>query len=164
MTPFRPKGLINPSLNTRFPGGPKGVDGLPSGHPNLNDNHPGLLRDFPRGILIIGPKEVGDETAKDVKWLFDVGEAPYMVPLGPWGVIFFLKDDFTQHDERPRKSDIIRRAPFLPNVIEGLPSSFGKGTLEKTMLRGFGGLLRANLAHGEDPHALQPGAYWEALV
>jgi hypothetical protein len=40
-------------LNTRFPGGPKGVDGLPSGHPNLNGSHPGLLKDFPRGILVI---------------------------------------------------------------------------------------------------------------
>jgi len=59
--PFRPKGLINPSLNIRFPGGPKGVDGLPNGHPNLNGSHPGLLKDFPRGIL------VKDETARDVK-------------------------------------------------------------------------------------------------
>jgi hypothetical protein len=42
VTPFRPKGLINPSLNTRFSGGPKGVDGLQSGHPNLNGSHPGL--------------------------------------------------------------------------------------------------------------------------
>jgi hypothetical protein len=32
------------------------------------------------------------------------------------------------------------------------------------MLRGFGGLLRANLACGEDPYALQLGAYWEAPV
>jgi hypothetical protein len=39
-------------------------------------------------------------------------------------------------------------------MIEGLPSPFGEGTLEKTMLRGFRGLFCANLAHGEDPHAL----------
>jgi hypothetical protein len=52
----------------------------------------------------------------------------------------------------------------LPNVIESLSSSFGEGTLKKIMLRGFGGLLRANLARGENPHALQPGAYQEALV
>jgi hypothetical protein len=31
------------------------------------------------------PKEVEDEAAKDVKRLFDVGEAPYMLPLDPWG-------------------------------------------------------------------------------
>jgi hypothetical protein len=42
----------------------------------------------------------------------------------------------------------------MPDVIEGLPSLFGEGTLEKTVLRGFMGLLRANLAHGENPHAL----------
>jgi hypothetical protein len=53
------------------------------------------LKDFPRGILVIEmlpaslrPKEVEDEAAKDVKWLSDVGEASYMVPLDPGGVIF----------------------------------------------------------------------------
>ncbi len=98
MTPFRPKGLINPSLNIRFLGGSKGVDGLPSGHPNLNGSHPGLLKDFPRGILIIEmlptslqSKEVEDEVAKDVKQLFDVEEAPYMVPLDLGGSSSFLK-------------------------------------------------------------------------
>jgi hypothetical protein len=52
----------------------------------------------------------------------------------------------------------------MPDIIKGLPSLFGEGTLKKTMLRGFRGLLRANLAHGEDPHALQLGAYWEGPV
>ncbi len=153
--------MINPSLNTRFLGGLKGVDGLPSGHPNLNGSHPSLLKDCPRRILVIEmflvslrPKEVEDEAAKDVKRLSDVGEAPYMVPLDPGRVIFFLEDGFTQHDEWPGESDVIGRSPFMPNVIEGLPSLFGEGTLEKTMLRGFRGFLRANLARGEDPHAL----------
>jgi hypothetical protein len=161
VTPFYPKGLINPSLNTRFPGGLKGVDGLPSGHPNLNGSHPGLLKDFPRGILVIEmlpaslrPKEVEDEAMKDVKQLSDVGEAPYMVPLDLGGVIFSLEDGFTWYDERPAESDVIGRSPFLLDVIESLPSLFGEGTLKKTMFKGFGGLLHANLAHGEDPHAL----------
>jgi hypothetical protein len=92
---------------------------------------------------------------KDVERLSDIGETFYMVPLDPEGVIFSLKDNFTQHDEWPRKSDVIGCSPFLPNVIEGLPSSFGERTLEKIVLRGFRGLLYANLAHGEDPHALQ---------
>jgi hypothetical protein len=47
----------------------------------------------------------------------------------------------------------------MPHVKEGLPSPFGEGTLEKIVLRGFEGLLHANLARGEDPHALQPCAY-----
>ena len=158
MAPFRPKGLLNPILNTRVPGGPKGVNGLPSGHSNLNSSNPGLLKDFPRGILIIEmlpasfqPKEVEDEAVKDVKQLSDVGEAPYMLPLDPEGVIFSLEDSFTKHDKRPGKNDVIGRFPFLPYVIEGLPSPFGEGTLEETMLRGFRGLLSANLALGEDP-------------
>ncbi len=41
------------------------------------------------------PKEVKDKVTKDVKRLFDVGEASYMVPLDPRGVIFFLEDSFT---------------------------------------------------------------------
>jgi hypothetical protein len=81
-----------------------------------------------------------------------------MVPLDPGGVILSLEDGFTKHDEWPGKSDVIGHFPFLPDVIEGLPSPFGEGTLEKTVLKGFRGLLRANLARGEDPHALQPGA------
>ncbi len=101
---------------------------------------------------------------KDVNWLSNVREAPYMVPLDPGGIIFSLKDSFTQHDERPGESDIIGHSPFLPNIIEGLPSPFGERTFEKTMLKGFGGLLCANLAREEDPHALQLGAYWEGLV
>jgi hypothetical protein len=120
-----------------------------------------LLKDFPRGILVIKmlpaslrPKEVENKIAKDVKRLFDVGEASYMVPLDPGGVIFFLEDSFAQHDELPGKNDVIGRSPFLSFVIEGLPSPFGKGTLEETVLRGFSGLLCANLARGEDPHAL----------
>jgi hypothetical protein len=120
-----------------------------------------LLKDFSRGILVIKilpaslrPKEVEDKTAKDVKRLADVGEASYMVPLDPGGVIFFLENNFTQHDKWSGKSDVIGRSPFLSYVIEGLPSQFGEGTLEKTVLRGFRGLLCANLAHEENPHAL----------
>jgi hypothetical protein len=45
-TPFHPKGLIHSNLNARFPGGPKGVDGFPSGHLNLDDGHPCLLKSF----------------------------------------------------------------------------------------------------------------------
>jgi hypothetical protein len=73
-------------------GGPKGINGLPSAHSNLNGGNPGLLKDFPRGILVIKmhpashcPKEVEDKTAKDVKRLSNVGKASYMVPLDPGG-------------------------------------------------------------------------------
>jgi hypothetical protein len=128
--------MINSSLNTRFPGGPKGVDGLPSAHPNFNSSHPGLPKDFPRGILVIEvlskslrPNEVEDEATKDVKQLSDIGEAPYMVPLNSRGVSFSLKDSFTQHDEWPRESAVIRHSPFLPDVIKGLPSPFVENTL-----------------------------------
>jgi len=120
VTPFHPKGLINPSLNIRFLRGPKGVDGLLSGHPNFNNSHLGLLKDFPRRILVIEmllaslrPKEVKDEAVKDAKQLSDVRKAPYMVPLDLGGVIFSFEDDFTQHDKWPKKSDIIGRSPIF---------------------------------------------------
>jgi hypothetical protein len=44
VAPFRLKGLINPILNTRVPGGPKGINGLPSGHSNLNRFDSGAAR------------------------------------------------------------------------------------------------------------------------
>jgi hypothetical protein len=53
MTPFCLKGLINPSPDTRFSGGPERVDDLPSGHPNFDGDYPGLLKNFPRGVLVI---------------------------------------------------------------------------------------------------------------
>jgi hypothetical protein len=60
------------------------------------------LKDFPKGILVIKMfpaslrlKEEEDKIAKDVKRLSDVGEASYMVPLDPGGVIFSLEDSFT---------------------------------------------------------------------
>jgi hypothetical protein len=91
---------------------------------------------------------------KDVKQLSDVGKASYMVPLDPRGTIFSLKDSFTQHDGWSGKNDVIGHSQFLLNVIKGLPSPFGERTLKEIVLRGFRGLLCANLARGEDPHSL----------
>jgi hypothetical protein len=89
-------------LNTRVPGGLKEINGLPSGHPNLNSSHPSLLKNFPRGIIVIEmlpaslrPKEVKDKAEKDVKRLSNIRVASYIVPLDPRGVIFSLKDSFT---------------------------------------------------------------------
>jgi hypothetical protein len=87
-------------LNTRVYGGPKGINGFPSGHPNLDGSHLGLLKDFLRGILIIEmlpaslrPKEVQNKVTKDGKRLFDIGKASYMVPLDlGWSS---LKNSFT---------------------------------------------------------------------
>jgi hypothetical protein len=36
-------------------------------------------------LASLRPKEVEDKTVKDVKQLFDIGEASYMVPLDPGG-------------------------------------------------------------------------------
>jgi hypothetical protein len=59
-------------LNTRVPGGPKGINGLPSGHSIFNGSNLDLLKDFSRGIMVIKmlpaslhPEEVEDKTVKD---------------------------------------------------------------------------------------------------
>jgi len=88
MTSFRPKGLINSNLSARLPGGPEGVDGFPSGHPDLNGDHLGLLKSVPKGVLIVKvlsasfrPKKIEDATTKDVERLPGVGEAAGVVPV-----------------------------------------------------------------------------------
>jgi len=126
-----------------------------------------LLKDFPKRILIIKalstsfrPKEVEDEAVKDqidplemkIKRFSDVGETPLHGTLESQGVIFSIENGFTQHDEWLGKSDVIGHSSFLPDIIKSLSNPFGKGTLEKTVLRGFEGLLHANLACEEDPH------------
>jgi hypothetical protein len=90
-------------LNTRVLGGPNGINGLPSGHSNLNKSNPSFLKDFPRGIRVIKmlsasfrPKEVEDKTAKDVKQVCDIGEASYMVRLDPGGS-FSLENNFNNN-------------------------------------------------------------------
>jgi hypothetical protein len=149
VTPFSPKGLLNPISNTKFSGGPEGVDGLPSGHPNLNDSHPSLLWDFPRGILVVEvllpplrPQKVENEVAENVKWLCSVGEATNVVALGLGGVIFSFEDGFVKQDERLGGGDVGRCPRFLLDVVECLLSVFGMGA----MLQRFRGLDVANLA------------------
>jgi len=73
MTPLCPKGLIDPILNTRLSGGLEGVDGFPSGHPDLDDGRLGLLKNVPGGVLVIKvlpasfrPKKVDNETSENV--------------------------------------------------------------------------------------------------
>jgi hypothetical protein len=46
MTPFYPKGLIDPNMDTRLLGGLEGVDGFPNGHLDLDDGHLGLLENI----------------------------------------------------------------------------------------------------------------------
>jgi len=101
LAPLRPKGLVDPILNTRLTCGSEGVDRFPSGHPNLNGGHPGLLEKIIGGVLGVKvhptsfkPKEVENETSKNVQWLFYVGEATSVVALNIGRVILFFKNEF----------------------------------------------------------------------
>jgi hypothetical protein len=72
MTPLCLKGLIDLNLDTMLSGGLEGVDGFPSGHPNLDGGHPGLMENVSRVLVVkmlpasFGPKEVENKTSKDV--------------------------------------------------------------------------------------------------
>jgi hypothetical protein len=101
MAPLRPKGLVDPILNIRFTCGLERVDRFLGGHPNLNGGHPGLLEKIAEGILGVkghptsfGPKEVENETSKNVQWLFNVGEATSVVALNIGRVILSFKNEF----------------------------------------------------------------------
>ncbi len=74
-----------------------GSDGLPSGHADFNNGHPGLLEHLAKGIVIVevfaaplGPKVVHDEGSQDVQWLPKIGEAANVVSVETEEVIFTL--------------------------------------------------------------------------
>jgi hypothetical protein len=73
MTPLHLKGLIDPNMDTRLLGGLEGVSGFPSGHPEIDGGHPGLLENVSKGVLVVkmlpasfGLKKVENETFEDV--------------------------------------------------------------------------------------------------
>jgi hypothetical protein len=99
---FRPKGLIDSIINTRPTSGFEGIDGFPSGHPNLNIGHPGLMENIVGGVMNVKmhptsfrPKEVEDEAPKNVKRLSNVREAASMVALNIKRVFLFFNNKFT---------------------------------------------------------------------
>ncbi len=64
------------------------VDGFPGGHPNLNSGHPCLLENIVGGVLGIkmhltsfGPKEVKNETPKNIEQLSNVRKVADVVAL-----------------------------------------------------------------------------------
>ncbi len=99
MTPLCPKGLINPIVDTRLSSGPEGVDGFPGDHPNLNSGHPRLLDNISRWVVIVKmhpttfrPKEVKNESFKNVQQLSNVGKATSVVTLNIGKVILSFKN------------------------------------------------------------------------
>ncbi len=159
------KVLPNDNLSARFLSGPEGVDGFPSGHPNIDGGHPSLLKRVPKGVLIVKvlsasfkPKKIEDEATKDVEQLPGVREAVNVVPVTIGGVVFPFEDHLTQKNEGTGEGGVIWRTSFLPDLEEGLSGTFGVSAFQGTVLRRFGNSVVANLAHQKDPHTLQPSA------
>ncbi|CAK9882408.1 unnamed protein product [Sphagnum jensenii] len=87
-----------------------------------------------------------------------------MVSLKVRWVVLTFEDNFTQHDEGPKRGDLARCLPFLPNAFEGLPSVFGEGAFEKAMLRGLRDPNVKYLARRGDPHTLEPSSNGHATI
>jgi hypothetical protein len=67
---------------------PKGIDGFPGRHPNLNSSNPSLLENIGGGVLCIKVhptpfrrKKIKNETPKNVQWLLNKREATNVVVL-----------------------------------------------------------------------------------
>ncbi len=171
MKPFSLEGFNNSMMSVRVPSGPTGVNRLLGGHVDLNYGHPSLLQDFAKGILIVEVlsaslrlEKVKDEASEDVKGLPDVGVAPDVVALKVGWIVIAFEDDFPQQNEGPRRGGIVRCPPFLPNIFESVPSTFGNGAFEEVVLRDFQGLYAIDLVGGGDAHTLKPGFNKQPLV
>jgi len=137
VTPFCPKGLINPNLNARLSGGPKGIAGFPSGHPDLDN----VLKNVFKGVLIIKvllasfkPEEVEDETSEDVKQLLNEGESASVVTLAVGGVVFSFEDQFTYKNKGLGEGNVVWRPPFLLDFEVSLLGAVGISAFQEAML------------------------------
>jgi hypothetical protein len=101
------------------------------------------------------PEEVKDEIVEDVEGLSSVGKAPNVVSMEARWVVLVLKDNFAQQDEGPRRGDLARCPPFLPNAFEGLPSAYSEGAFEEAMLGALWDLDVTYLAGRGNPHTLE---------
>jgi hypothetical protein len=88
VAPFSLKGLIKTILETRIMSRYEGIDGFPSCHPNLNNNDPSLLENIVGGVLHMQmhptpfePKEIKNETPKNIQWLQNKRETTNVVVL-----------------------------------------------------------------------------------
>lgn len=103
MTPLCLKGLVDPILNIRLPGGLEGIGGFPSGHFDLDGGHPSFLKNVPEGILAIkmlltsfGPEKVENEIFENVQQLSGVGEATSVVALNVGRIFLSFNDKFSK--------------------------------------------------------------------
>jgi hypothetical protein len=95
VAPFNLKDLINIILETRLTNRYEGIDGFLGHHPNLNSSDPSLLENIGGGVLGIKvhptpfrPKEIKNETLKNIQWLPNKKETINVVVLNEGHPLF----------------------------------------------------------------------------
>jgi hypothetical protein len=144
---------------------------FPGGHADLNGGHPDLVEDSFERVLVVevplaplGPKIVKEETKEDIKGLFRIRKYTYVISVEIGGIVLMFDYHLSKKDERPGECRDLERVPIFPDLLESLPSTLGKRAIQQVVLGGFRHSYVAYFARGGDPHELQLGAYWEALV
>ncbi|CAK9882729.1 unnamed protein product [Sphagnum jensenii] len=144
---------------------------LPSGHTDFNRCRPSLEENFLEGVLVakvpsasFRPEVIEDKAMEDVEWLSKVSEAAGVVRKEPRRVILVPHGSFSKKHKRPGRDETSGSFPFVPYSFVNVPRALGHGALEKAMLGKFLGARITNFALRGDPHELESGANWEALV
>ncbi|CAK9197193.1 unnamed protein product [Sphagnum troendelagicum] len=113
MKPFFPKSKLDAKLSFRVLGRTVKFNSLPSGHTNLHRRHPGLKKNFLKGVVIVKvhsasfrPEVIENEATEDVQWLPGVGEAAGVIREESWGIIFVLHGGFTEENKRPIECEV----------------------------------------------------------
>ncbi len=98
------------------------------------------------GVLIIKmfptsfrPEIVQDEASQDVEGLAGVGEASGVVREEVGGVVFELRGDLSQKDERPGRHEVSMSFPLDPYAFVSFPGDLSSGVVEEVVSRGLFG-------------------------
>jgi hypothetical protein len=100
VAPFSLKGLINSILEIILTNRFEGINGFPGRHPNFNIGNPSLLENIVGAVMHIKvhptpfqPKEIKNETPKNIQWLPNKRETTNMVILN-FGRIILSFDNY----------------------------------------------------------------------
>jgi len=87
-----------------------------------------------------------------------------VVTVEVWRIVIQLEHGLTKEDEGPRDGEAVRRLPFFPDAVEGLPNPLSRNTIHEAVLGGFWEAEVAAFAVSLNTHCLEPSAHRQALV